>query len=66
MATINLRDYYPFYQHDMFIEVSDEVAGQLSAWKRSEAASFNQHRQLRSSLAEWQRMLLCYWTYYRK
>ena len=38
MATIKLRDYYPFYQQDMYIEVSDEVAGQLSAWKRGEAA----------------------------
>ena len=38
MATINLRDYYPFYQQDMYIEVSDEVAGQLLAWKRGEAA----------------------------
>lgn len=38
MATINLRDYYPFYQQDMFVEVSDEVAGQLSAWERDESA----------------------------
>lgn len=38
MVMINLRDYYPFYQQDTFIEVSDEVAGQLSAWERDEAA----------------------------
>ena len=29
MKTINLRDYYPFYNNDMFIEVSDEVAAAL-------------------------------------
>lgn len=26
MTTINLRDYYPFYKEDAFIEVSDEIA----------------------------------------
>ena len=26
MAIINLRDYYPFYTSDCFMEVSDEVA----------------------------------------
>jgi|LSQX01.2.fsa_nt_gb RNA polymerase sigma-70 factor (ECF subfamily) len=25
MTTINLRDYYPFYKEDAFIEVSDEI-----------------------------------------
>ena len=29
MKTINLRDYYPFYHNDLFIEVSDEVAAAL-------------------------------------
>ena len=27
MTTINLRDYYPFYKEDAFIEVSDEIVG---------------------------------------
>ena len=27
MAIINLRDYYPFYTSDCFMEVSEEVAG---------------------------------------
>ena len=26
MAIINLRDYYPFYTSDCFMEVSEEVA----------------------------------------
>ena len=34
MATINLRDFYYWYAHDEFIEVSDEVAEELSADKR--------------------------------
>ena len=34
MTTINLRDFYPFYTHDEFVEVSDEVAAELAADKR--------------------------------
>lgn len=37
MAKINLRDYYPFYQHDEYVEVSDELAAELSQWERSES-----------------------------
>ena len=29
MKTINLREFYPFYHSDLFIEVSDEVAEAL-------------------------------------
>ena len=39
MTTINLRDFYPTaYIQDEFIEVSDEVAAELIADKRYEAA----------------------------
>ena len=38
MTTINLRDYYPWYREDQFIEVSDEVAAELRADKLYEAA----------------------------
>lgn len=38
MTTINLRDFYPWYISDEFIEVSDEVAAELRADKLSEAA----------------------------
>jgi RNA polymerase sigma-70 factor (ECF subfamily) len=34
MATINLRDFYPWYTHDVFVEVSEEVAAELYADKR--------------------------------
>jgi len=34
MATINLKDFYVWYTHDEFIEVSDEIAAELFADKR--------------------------------
>ena len=34
MTTINLRDYYPFYKEDTFIDVSDEIATFLAEEKR--------------------------------
>ena len=38
MKRINLRDYYPFYTSDCFVEVSDEVAAVLHNCKLYEAA----------------------------
>lgn len=38
MTTINLRDYYPFYTHDYFIDVPDEVAELFKEFDRKEAA----------------------------
>ena len=38
MTTINLKDFYPWYTHDEYIEVSDEVAEELLASRRCEAA----------------------------
>jgi len=38
MATINLRDFYPFYNQDCFVEVSDEVAEALKEAERMERA----------------------------
>jgi RNA polymerase sigma-70 factor (ECF subfamily) len=38
MVKINLRDFYPFYQRDCFIEVSDEQAELLICLERVEAA----------------------------
>lgn len=37
MATINLRDYYPFYQNDVWIEIPDDLAAQLEQWNREES-----------------------------
>ena len=36
MKTINLRDYYPFYTQDTFLEVPDEVAASLAEAERIE------------------------------
>lgn len=38
MTTINLRDFYPWYIQDQFIDVSDEVAETLRSDKLYEAA----------------------------
>lgn len=38
MKKINLRDLYPFYHNDLFVEVSDEVAEALAEAERREAA----------------------------
>lgn len=38
MTTINLREFYPWYIEDQFIEVSDAVAEELRAGRRAEAA----------------------------
>ena len=38
MKTINLKQFYPWYEHDEYIDVSDEVAKELAAGKRYEAA----------------------------
>jgi RNA polymerase sigma-70 factor (ECF subfamily) len=38
MIKINLRDYYPFYQYDCFVEVREEVADVLMEFDRQETA----------------------------
>ena len=38
MTTINLKDFYSWYTHDEYIEVTDEVAAELRADKLYEAA----------------------------
>ncbi len=38
MAIINLRDFYPYYTMDSFIEVPDEVAEAMAEFDRKEAA----------------------------
>jgi RNA polymerase sigma-70 factor (ECF subfamily) len=34
MATINLRDFYPWYTHDEFVEIPDVIAAELFADRR--------------------------------
>lgn len=38
MIKINLRDYYPFYQKDCFVNIPDEVAEELRSFDRMESA----------------------------
>lgn len=38
MTTINLKNYYPWYKHDEYIDVPDEVAAELEADKQYEAS----------------------------
>lgn len=38
MATINLRDFYPWYMHDEYVEVPEAIADELYADKRYEKA----------------------------
>ena len=38
MAKINLRNFYPFYQQDYYIEVNDELKEMLLASERAEEA----------------------------
>ena len=42
MTTINLKDYYPWYLTNEYIEVPDEVAAELRADKLYEAAYIEQ------------------------
>ena len=35
---VNLRDYYPFYTKDVFVEVKDEIATQMITWENEESA----------------------------
>lgn len=38
MTTINLKNYYPWYKHDEYIDVPDEVAAELESDKQYEAS----------------------------
>lgn len=38
MKTINLRDYYPYYLKDTYIEVADEIANELCRFTLNEEA----------------------------
>lgn len=44
MIRINLRDYYPFYKSDFFIEVTEEIAELFKQFNRKEHADFERRR----------------------
>lgn len=48
MTTINLRDFYPWYTHDEFVEVPDVVAEELLADKRYHKAHEQRIRRNKS------------------
>ena len=50
MTTINLREFYPWYIEDQFIEISGEVAKALRSDKRYEAAH---RRRVKRSKAQY-------------
>lgn len=54
MAKINMRDYYPFYQHDEYVEVSDELAAEMAQWERAEKAQSRKRYRYRANYSlEW-------------
>ncbi|MCG9969675.1 hypothetical protein L9W92_16860 [Pelotomaculum terephthalicicum JT] len=44
MKTINLRDYYPAYTSDTFLEVQDEIIEALTQFKRDDHAYYERRR----------------------
>lgn len=44
MRTINLRDYYPAYTSDTFLEVQDEIIETLAQFKRDDHAYYERRR----------------------
>lgn len=44
MKIINLRDYYPFYQSDFFVEVPEEISELFRQFNRKEHADFERRR----------------------
>ncbi len=44
MKKINLRDYYPLYQSDFFIEVADQIVELFKQISRKEHADFERKR----------------------
>ncbi len=48
MIRINLRDYYPFYQQDFFLEVPDEIANLFVEHKKAEQAYLRQKYRYRA------------------
>jgi RNA polymerase sigma-70 factor (ECF subfamily) len=44
MIRINLRDYYPFYKSDFFVDVTEEIAELFKQFIRKEHANFERRR----------------------
>lgn len=44
MTKINLRDHYPYYLSDLYIEVSDDIAKQLKQFGKKDHADYERRR----------------------
>lgn len=44
MIRINLRDYYPFYKSDFFVEIADEIFTLFNQLSRKEHADYERRR----------------------
>ena len=44
MKTINLRDYYPYYSRDSFIELPDETVAAMKPYKTEEQSHWRRMR----------------------
>lgn len=44
MKIINLRNYYPFYQSDFFVEIPDEIADLFTQFNRKEHSDYERRR----------------------
>ena len=42
MGTINLKDYYPFYTQDTFVDITDEILAIFDESARAEATVSSQ------------------------
>ena len=45
MTTINLRDFYPWYAHDEYVEVSEPIAAEMIAGKRNQRSDERRRRR---------------------
>ena len=47
MVTINLKTYYPHYESDEFVEVTDELFLEMQQWERNERSRDRKRRRYR-------------------
>lgn len=45
MSEINLRDYYPYYREDLFIELPDEIVGSMKPYLTEEQSHWRRMRK---------------------
>jgi|GEM_PF-4743830 len=53
MVTINLKTYYPHYESDEFVEVTDELFLEMQQWERNERSRDRKRRRYRDFYRSW-------------